>query len=96
MFINFFLFFLVVLCKTCEKALGKLKTFRPNSVLPLSLALVRLRGGDRGDDFERLDKMSKKQAQTADEILLDWLADKSVEVVAPLEAMRMGAVDANC
>ena len=37
--------------------------------------------------------MSKKQAQTADEILLDWLADKSVEVVAPLEAMRMGAVD---
>lgn len=58
---------------------------------PLSMALWRLRRG--GDDLELLERALQKGVRTADEILLDWLVDKSAELLPPLEAMRLNAVD---
>lgn len=57
---------------------------------PLAMALWRLRRG--GDDLVALEKALVKGA-TADDTLLDWLMDKSTELLGPLEAMRFGAVD---
>jgi len=58
---------------------------------PLGITLRRLKRG--GDDLVTLESALKKQVRTADEELLEWLVDKSAELLPPLEAMRMGAVD---
>jgi hypothetical protein len=57
---------------------------------PLAMALWRLRRG--GDDLQALERALIKSG-TADDTLLDWLVDKSAELLPPLEAMRFGAVD---
>jgi len=57
---------------------------------PLAMALWRLRRG--GDDLQALEKALIKSS-TADDTLLEWLMDKSAELLPPLEAMRFGAVD---
>jgi len=57
---------------------------------PLAMALWRLRRG--GDDLQSLERALIKSS-TADDTILDWLMDKSAELLPPLEAMRYGAVD---
>jgi hypothetical protein len=57
---------------------------------PLAMALWRLRRG--GDDLQALERALIKSS-TADDIILEWLLDKSAELLPSLEAMRFGAVD---
>eukprot|EP00927_Polykrikos_kofoidii_P085505 TRINITY_DN9322_c0_g1_i2.p1 TRINITY_DN9322_c0_g1~~TRINITY_DN9322_c0_g1_i2.p1 ORF type:complete len:1659 (+),score=336.30 TRINITY_DN9322_c0_g1_i2:46-5022(+) len=58
---------------------------------PLGVALWRMRRG--GDDLDLLDSALRSQVRTADEQILEWLVDKSSELLPPLEDMRMNAVD---
>lgn len=76
-----------------ETALEKLGETSAAPARPLGMALWRLRKG--GDDIAALEKVLLKQAQvkTADDLLLDKLMDKSVELLGPLEAIRLKAVD---
>jgi len=76
-----------------ETALEQLGDTSSLPARPLAMALWRLRRG--GDDLELLEKalISEKTVKTADEVLMDYLVDKSAELLPPLEAMRLGAVD---
>ena len=60
---------------------------------PLAVSMWQLR--KRDDDLVLLEKNLLKQAtvKTADHLLLERLMDKSVELLGPLEAMRLGAID---
>jgi len=60
---------------------------------PLAVSMWQLR--KRDDDLVSLERNLLKQAtvKTADDLLLDRLLDKSVELLPPLEAMRLKAVD---
>eukprot|EP00931_Biecheleriopsis_adriatica_P120323 TRINITY_DN9543_c0_g1_i3.p1 TRINITY_DN9543_c0_g1~~TRINITY_DN9543_c0_g1_i3.p1 ORF type:complete len:1332 (-),score=350.37 TRINITY_DN9543_c0_g1_i3:361-4356(-) len=76
-----------------ETALEKLGNTNAAPARPFAMALWRLRKG--GDDLVALEKALLKQAsvKTADALLLDNLMDKSVELLKPLEDMRLQAVD---
>ncbi|CAJ1440726.1 unnamed protein product [Effrenium voratum] len=60
---------------------------------PLAVSMWHLR--KRDDDLVALERNLLKQAtvKTADHLLLERLLDKSAELLAPLEAMRLQAVD---
>lgn len=60
---------------------------------PLAVSMWQLR--KRNDDLVALEKNLLKQAtvKTADHLLLERLVDKSAELLAPLEAMRLRAID---
>jgi len=76
-----------------ETALEQIGNTSSAPARPMAMALWRLRKG--GDDVEHLERALIKQADrgTADEQLLEGLMDKSAELLPPLEAMRLGAVD---
>lgn len=74
-----------------ETALEHLGALSKQPVRAMAMALWRLRRG--GDDLELLEGALLRQHQTADELLVEELADKSSELLPPLEAMRFNAVD---
>lgn len=74
-----------------ETALEQLGDTSVTPARPLAIALWRLRRG--GDDLVQLEGALLRQVQTADELILDLLLDKSAELMPALEAMRLGAVD---
>eukprot|EP00930_Biecheleria_cincta_P082500 TRINITY_DN72220_c0_g1_i1.p1 TRINITY_DN72220_c0_g1~~TRINITY_DN72220_c0_g1_i1.p1 ORF type:complete len:1530 (-),score=379.41 TRINITY_DN72220_c0_g1_i1:273-4862(-) len=76
-----------------ETALEKLGETSAAPARPLGVALWRLKKG--GDDVTALEKalLMRAQVKTADDLLLDKLMDKSVEILGPLEAIRLKAVD---
>jgi len=80
--------FIELLTETALEQLGETSTCPAR---PLSMALWRLRRG--GDDLAYLEQALCKHVTTADERLLDNLVDKAAELLPPLEAMRLGAVD---
>jgi len=77
-----------LLTETVLEQLGDTST---SPARPMSVALWRLRRG--GDDIETLETALQRQVETADELLVDELMDKSAELLPPLEAMRWDAVD---
>lgn len=60
---------------------------------PLAVSMWQLR--KRDDDLVSLERnlLKKATVKAADDLLLDRLLDKSVELLEPLEAMRLTAVD---
>jgi len=74
-----------------ETALEQLGDTSAAPARPLAMALWRLRKG--GDDLAFLEKALLKEVKTADDHLLEWLIDKSRELLPALEAMRLAAVD---
>ncbi|CAE8707834.1 unnamed protein product [Polarella glacialis] len=80
-----------LLTETALEQIGETTSAGAAPARALAITLWRLRKG--GDDLVMLENALTKQVKTADEILLDDLVDKSAELLQPLEAMRLQAVD---
>merc|ERR1712137_582957 len=74
-----------------ETALEQLGDTSTSPARPFAMALWRLHAG--GDDLALLERALLREVKTADERILDGLMDKSAELLPPLEAMRLAAVD---
>mmetsp|Transcript_33022 Transcript_33022/g.77185 ORF Transcript_33022/g.77185 Transcript_33022/m.77185 type:complete len:1223 (+) Transcript_33022:114-3782(+) len=74
-----------------ETALECMEQTSKHLAKSLAVALWRLRHG--GDNVEELHEALCREIHTADDKLLERLADKSHELLSPLEEMRLAAVD---